>query len=64
MCTASISRRRNSGLFVIAVQTSVGPIASSIFASGHSTTVTNGNMYSCLAIAVSGDGLWTTVGSR
>ena len=37
------------------VQTSVGPIASSIFASGHSTTVTNGNMYSFFAIAASGD---------
>ena len=34
------------GLQVIALHTSVGPIASSIFASGHSTTVTNGNMYS------------------
>ena len=40
---------------VIAVHTSVGPIASSIFASGHSTTVTNGNMYSFFAIAASGD---------
>ena len=50
MCTASSSARRNAGLQVIALQTSVGPIASSIFASGHSTTVTNGNMYSFFAI--------------
>ena len=39
----------------MALQTSVGPICSSIFLSGHSTTVTNGNMYSFLAIAASGD---------
>ena len=37
------------GCSVIAVQTSVGPIDSIIFSCGHSTTVTNGNMYSFLA---------------
>ena len=31
------------------------PDRSSIFACGHSTTVTNGNMYSFFAIAASGD---------
>ena len=64
MWTASISRRCKSGLLVIAVHTSVGPIASIIFASGHWTTVTNGNMYSCFATAASGESLCTTVGSR
>ena len=58
------ARARNAGLQVIALQTSVGPIASSIFDFGHSTTVTNGNMYSFFAIAASGDSQWTTVGSR
>jgi hypothetical protein len=46
------------------VQTSVGPIASSSFCSGHSTTVTNGNMYSFDAMAASGDSQCTTVGRR
>ena len=50
MCTASSSRRLKDSLQVIAVQTSVGPIASSIFDSGHSTTVTNGNMNSFFTI--------------
>ena len=48
----------------MALHTSVGPIASSIFASGHSTTVTNGNMYSFFAISASGDAQCTTVGRR
>src|SRR5439155_11587156 len=41
-----------------------GPIASSIFDSGHSTTVTKGNMYSFDAIAAAGDSQCTTVGRR
>ena len=41
-------------VLVIAEHTSVGPIFSSICSCGHSTTVTNGNMYSFFAIAFSG----------
>ena len=52
------------GSQVIALQTSVGPILSSICACGQSTTVTKGNMYSFVAIAASGDSQWTTVGRR
>ena len=64
MCTASTRLRRNAGLQVMALQTSVGPTASSIFDSAHSTTVTKGNMYSFDAMAASGDSQCTTVGSR
>ena len=39
MCVASSSARWNFLSSVIAVQTSVGPIASSIFSCGHCTTV-------------------------
>ncbi len=49
---------------VIAVPTSVGPIAASIFACGHSTTLTAGNMYSLLAAGASGDWQCSTVGRR
>ena len=61
---ASSSWRRSSGLPVSAVHTSVGPIASTIFASGHWTTVTNGNMNSFFTTAASGASAWMTVGSR
>jgi len=64
MCTAPIRRLRKASRQVMAVQTSVGPEAAIILSSGHSTTVTNGNMYSFLAIAASWDAQCTTVGSR
>ena len=64
MWTASSRRRLKSGLWVIALHTSVGPIAPIIESSGHSTTVANGNMYSFFAIAASGDAQCTIVGSK
>ena len=62
MWVQSISRRWKASSSVMAEQTSVGPIASSILACGHSTTLTNGNMYSALAISGSGLVQCTTVG--
>src|SRR5437899_2387556 len=56
--------RRNSGLQVMALHTSVGPIASSIFAWGHFTTVAKGNMYSFCAIAASGESQCTMVAQQ
>ena len=64
MCVASISARWNFASSVIAEQTSVGPIFSSILSCGHFTTVANGNMYSFLAIAARGESQWMTVGRR
>ncbi len=55
MCVASVSCRWKFASSVIALHTSVGPIDSSIFSCGHFTTVVNGNMYSFLAIARSGE---------
>ena len=52
------------GRHVMALQTSVGPIFSIICASGQSTTVTNGNMYSFFAAGASGESQCSTVGSR
>ena len=63
-------RRRRAGRAgtscprVIAEQTSVGPIASSIFSCGHLTTVQKGNMYSFFAAGCSGESHSRTVGRR
>src|SRR5688500_9747285 len=54
MCVASRNARRNAGFSVIAVHTSVGPIASSSVASGHSTRRTTGNIQSVEAMPASG----------
>ena len=62
MAVLLISSDWNAGLSVIAEQTSVEPIFSSIVAWGHSTTLTNGNMYSALAISGSGDVQCATTG--
>src|SRR2546426_5529048 len=42
MCTGVQKRPANSGLSMMAVQPRVGPLWSSIFSFGHSTTVTKG----------------------
>src|SRR5678816_25453 len=64
MWVASVSWRAHVSLFVIAEQTKVGPIDSSILSCGHSTTVLNGNMYSFLAMALLGDLQCTIVGRK
>ena len=56
--------RWNFASSVMAEHTRVGPIDSSIFSCGHSTTVQNGNMYSFLAIARLRRSQWITVGRR
>ena len=55
MWVESMSRAVKAGSPVIAEQTSVGPMQSSTRSWEHSTTLTNGNMYS--AFAMSGSGL-------
>ena len=62
MLRASSKARVNAGSSVRPVATSVVPIDSIILACGHSTTVTNGYMYSFLAIATSGEAQCMTVG--
>jgi len=49
---------------VIALHTRVGPIRSTICSGGHWTTVTNGNLYSFLAMVRAGESHRMTVGRR
>ena len=54
MWTQSPALAMNDSSAVMTVPTNVGPIRRSISACGHSTTLTNGNMYSFNATSRSG----------